>query len=426
MSRSLHLLSCLSRFPSRPLRCHRVFRIKLLSSIMVLLVALYVGPAAYSAELPGGEYVALGDSYASGFGVSPYESGTDVDGGNECKRSTAAYPQLVGQRIGRTPAFHACSGARTGDLYQAKTAWDEPAQLDALSQSTGVVTLSIGGNDAGFAQVLGDCIGGWRILPFITCSGDKQITDRVDSAIDALGGTGEQDGIHSYEQIMGDIASRAPNATVVAVGYPSFYSSQGRAGGIIPGRCEGVKKVDQRWITAKTNELNTALKAAALRHGYTFADPAGSFAGHELCGPSGSWFYGLFSDGRFHPTADGQTALAGTVVDALGTGAAQGAFALPVMAAAATAQADNARPEADPVITRDGDQLTLDASASTDSDGAVVGVDWYIERADGTEEVLSGTRTSVTIPADEAVSVTAVVTDDQGKEDFATTVFPAS
>ena len=96
------------------------------------------------------------------------------------------------------------------------------------------------------------------------------------------------------------------------------------------------------------------------------------------------------------------------------------------MAAAATAQADNARPEADPVITRDGDQLTLDASDSTDSDGAVVGVDWYIERADGTEEVLSGTRASVTIPADEAVSVTAVVTDDQGKEDFATTVFPAS
>ena len=421
MSRSLHLLSCLSRLRSRPLRCHRVFRIKLLSSVMVLLVALYVGPAAYSAELPGGEYVALGDSYASGFGVSPYESGTDVDGGNECKRSTAAYPQLVGQRIGRTPAFHACSGARTGDLYQAKTAWDEPAQLDALSQSTGVVTLSIGGNDAGFAQVLGDCIGGWRILPFITCSGDKQITDRVDSAIDALGGTGEQDGIHSYEQIMGDIASRAPNATVVAVGYPSFYSSQGRVGGIIPGRCEGVKKVDQRWITAKTNELNTALKAAALRHGHQFTDPSDSFAGHELCGEGASWFQGLLNSGRFHPNADGHKAMATSVMNTLND--QQAAQEQP---AAAQAQVDNMRPTGSFTLTRNGDQITLDASASTDTDGTITNVDWYIQHADGAEEVLTGAQATTTVPADQQVSITAVVTDNQGKEDFTTQVAPAS
>ena len=385
-----------------------------------------VGATAHSAQrpaaVPTGRYVALGDSYASGFGVLPYAKGTDVVGGNRCKRSEGAYAHKVGKRIDRALDFHACAEARTKDFYQANTAWGEPAQLDRVGSSTGLVTFSIGGNDAGFRKTLTDCIGGARIFPFVTCSGDKKITDPVDAALDALRGKSTQEGIHSYDAIMADIRSRAPKAAVVAVGYPHMFPVKGGEGGLIPGRCEGVKKVDQRWIAAKTDEVNAALKASALRHGYLFADPTGAFNGHELCGAKGSWFYGLFEDGRFHPIADGHTATADAVMNALKDGGGQQGAALP----AAEEQVRNARPKGAMTVARNGSRLSLDASASTDADGTVAKVDWYIQRPDGSEEELHGVRTATTVSADQAVSVTAVVKDNRGMEDFVTQVSPAA
>ena len=94
--------------------------------------------------------------------------------------------------------------------------------------------------------------------------------------------------------------------------------------------------------------------------------------------------------------------------------------------AAAQAQVDNTRPAGSFTLTRNGDQLALDASASTDADGAIAGIDWYVQHADGTEEILTGARATATIPAGEQVSVTAVVTDNQDKEDFTTQVAPAA
>ena len=53
-------------------------------------------------------------------------------------------------------------------------------------------------------------------------------------------------------------------------------------------------------------------------------------------------------------------------------------------------------------------------------------IDWYIQRADGSEEILTGAQATATVPADEQVSVTAVITDNQGKEDFTTQIAPAA
>ena len=221
---------------------------------------------------------------------------------------------------------------------------------------------------------------------------------------------------------MTDIATRAPNATVVAVGYPRMFTRQGGKGGPVPGRCQGLAKVDQRWINARTNELNSAARAAAQRHGYQFADTSGAFAGHELCGQQTSWFQGLIDDGRFHPNADGHKAMAASVMDALNAQGQEAAQDQP-----AAAQVDNTRPAGAFTLTRDGDRLSLDASASTDSDGTVANIDWYIQHTDGTEEVLTGTRATTTVPADQqvCVTVTAVVTDNQSKEDFTTQVSAA-
>ena len=391
---------------------------------MTLAVFTAVSPSVYSAplapSLPAGNYVALGDSYASGVGAPPYAKGTDVqvENGNKCKRATAAYAHQVADRTGKTLDFGACSGAWTKHFYEARTPWKEPAQLDHLDASTGLVTFSIGGNDAGFAKILSECA---TQPPFSNCSSDKEVTDPVDSTIDALAGKGKQAGVYSYDTIMTDIATRAPNATVVAVGYPRMFTRQGGKGGPVPGRCQGLAKVDQRWINARTNELNTALRVAAQRHGYQFTDPSGSFAGHELCGKQTSWFDGLLDDGRFHPNAAGHKAMASSIMNTLNN--RQAAQEQP---AAAQAQVDNTRPAGSFTLTRNGDQLALDASASTDADGAIASIDWYVQHADGTEEVLTGARATTTVPTDEQAVVTAVVTDNQGKETFSSQVSPAA
>ena len=415
---------CLSTPPTTTVSRTRRLTLHFGLLVTVLAALTAVGPSVHSVSLapslPTGGYVALGDSYASGVGAPPYAKGTNVqmENGNKCKRATAAYAHQVADRTGKTLDFGACSGAWTKHFYEARTPWKEPAQLDHLNASTGLVTFSIGGNDAGFAKILSECA---TQPPFSNCSSDKEVTDPVDSTIDALAGKGKQAGVYNYDTIMTDIATRAPNATVVAVGYPRMFTRQGGKGGPVPGRCQGLAKVDQRWINARTNELNTALRAAAQRHGYQFTDPSGSFAGHELCGKQTSWFQGLIDDGRFHPNAAGHKAMASSIMNTLNN--RQAAQEQP---AAAQAQVDNTRPAGSFTLTRNGDQLALDASASTDADGAIAGIDWYVQHADGTEEILTGARATATIPAGEQVSVTAVVTDNQDKEDFTTQVAPAA
>lgn len=89
------------------------------------------------------------------------------------------------------------------------------------------------------------------------------------------------------------------------------------------------------------------------------------------------------------------------------------------------AASTDVRPAGDVRITRSGDRLDLDASASTDPDGTVTRVDWYVERQSG-EELAEGARSTIPLPADEPVSVTAVVTDDRGMTDFVSDVVPAT
>ncbi len=91
-------------------------------------------------------YVALGDSYSSGVGAGSY-----IASSGDCKRSTKAHPYLWA--AANSPSsfdFTACSGARTGDVLAG--------QLGPLGSTTGLVSISVGGNDAGFADVMMTCV----------------------------------------------------------------------------------------------------------------------------------------------------------------------------------------------------------------------------------------------------------------------------
>jgi hypothetical protein len=143
--------------------------------VAACLTIAFAGPAASAGAAPTGpgaattltRYVALGDSYSSGEGNPPFIGGTD----GKCDRSSAAYGPLLVTSM-NVPAtdfsFPACSGAMVADLVanlgaDATGQFGEGPQLDAIappgksSSTTGLVTLSIGGNDAGFAFAVTDC-----------------------------------------------------------------------------------------------------------------------------------------------------------------------------------------------------------------------------------------------------------------------------
>ena len=116
--------------------------------------------------------VSLGDSYSSGEGNPrpPFLKGTATKT-DACHRSPIAYPELLvndhSLGLDRSAyAFVACSGATRRDVWNGNVANHEPSQLNALSASTSLVTLSVGGNDVDFPGVLAHCItGGLTNLP---------------------------------------------------------------------------------------------------------------------------------------------------------------------------------------------------------------------------------------------------------------------
>ncbi|MFI1355421.1 SGNH/GDSL hydrolase family protein [Streptomyces sp. NPDC020898] len=246
------------------------------SLLLAIGVALTGATSAHASQLAAATgYVALGDSYSSGVGAGGY-----IASSGNCKRSTKAYPYLwAAAHSPSTFNFTACSGARTGDVLAS--------QLTPLGSSTGLVSISVGGNDAGFADVMTTCV----------LQSDSNCLSRINTAKAYVDSTlpGQLDTVYDA------ISSRAPAAHVVVLGYPHFYKL-GQA-------CLGLSEAKRSAINGAADHLNGALAKRAADHGFTFGDVRNAFTGHELC--SGSpWLHSLnlLSIGdSYHPTAAGQS-----------------------------------------------------------------------------------------------------------------------
>lgn len=114
------------------------------------------------------QIVALGDSYISGEGAEHYFEGTDEPDPthrNLCHRASAAYPYILAEELGASLHFIACSGAKTADvtahaqypLSKEGVVGDEPQLALLEGADPDMVLISIGGNDAGFAEIGIDC-----------------------------------------------------------------------------------------------------------------------------------------------------------------------------------------------------------------------------------------------------------------------------
>ncbi|GAB7107350.1 SGNH family lipase [Streptomyces phaeofaciens JCM 4814] len=247
------------------------------SSLLLAVGTALTGASAAQASplAAAGGYVALGDSYSSGVGADSY-----ISSSGDCKRSTKAYPYLW--NAAHAPAsftFAACSGARTGDVLAN--------QLGGLNSSTGLVSITVGGNDAGFADVMTTCVTG----------SDSTCLNRINTAKAYVDSTlpGKLDSVYSA------IRAKAPSARVVVIGYPRFY----KLGTV----CVGLSETKRSAINNAADYLNTALAKRAAAHGYVFGDVRTTFAGHEICSGS-SWLHSLnwLNIGvSYHPTASGQS-----------------------------------------------------------------------------------------------------------------------
>ncbi|MGW0562092.1 SGNH/GDSL hydrolase family protein [Streptomyces sp. NPDC003016] len=257
----------------------KLSRIAAFSSSLLLAAALALtgASAAHAAEqAQSPDYVALGDSYSSGVGAGSYDSASGA-----CKRSTRAYPALWAASYSpSTFAFTACSGARTGDVTTG--------QLGPLNASTDLVSLTVGGNDAGFADVMTTCV----------LQSDSACLARIAEARAYVDTTlpGKLDSVYSA------IRAKATAAHVVVLGYPRFYK--------LSGNCiAGLTERERAAINDASDHLNAATAKRAADHGYTFAQVTEAFTGHEICS-SAPWLHSVkwtnIGD-SYHPTAAGQS-----------------------------------------------------------------------------------------------------------------------
>jgi lysophospholipase L1-like esterase len=253
-----------------PLRRLVVSLLALLAVVAPALVAVGTAPAQAAAP----PYVALGDSYSSGVGTRSY-----LADGTSCQRSSYAYPALVAAQLGYALTFKACSGATIPTVTTT--------QLGALSSATRYVTLSVGGNDAGFADVLTECA-----TPFWAGDCDAAVDEAQAYITTTLPGR--------LSTLYSSIRTRASTARVVVVGYPRVFNGDD---------CNAAtwfSPAEETRLNQTADLLNAALARAASARGFAFANPTSRFVGHAVCDDP-EWLNGLSSpvSDSYHPNRSG-------------------------------------------------------------------------------------------------------------------------
>lgn len=245
-----------------------------IAGLFVAVAACALVFAAFGKAAAGPTYAALGDSYSSGVGTGSYT----LD--STCKRSVYAYPYLWAQKhAGTALSFVACSGAKTSDVLST--------QIQAVTASTTLVTLTVGGNDVGFANLIYQCT-------LSDCS----------AALDSTRGSLETTLGPSLDQVYATLRARAASgAAIIALGYPRVFSTS---------TCFGTLGISSTEET-KANQLSDALDALIATHaaadGVIYKSAVGAFTGHAVCS-STSWLNGLnlFNSGEsYHPNRNGHS-----------------------------------------------------------------------------------------------------------------------
>jgi lysophospholipase L1-like esterase len=254
--------------------------------------------------------LALGDSFSSGQGAGHFDPAT-TGHGNTCFRSPDAWPQVLAPKLRLTalPSL-ACSGATAPEVLRDRAGGQverRRSQVGRIGGSPKVITITIGGNDVGFAKVLRDCVSVDCKRKYDKPSGDVLARRVDDLARDTL------------PPLYRAIRAAAPGARLLVVGYPRLFpkdvpdhaTPNCAAWGLITSEEVG-------YLNRRTETLNAGIRQAARSVDVEFVDVEDAFDGHELRCSGMTYMNRLKPLSRlrpssFHPNAAGHARLAEVV-----------------------------------------------------------------------------------------------------------------
>lgn len=332
-----------------------------LLGVALLAAAFAASPAtaATPPDLNGLDYVALGDSYSAGFGLTPYSE----QPASGCYQADQNYPHLVAAAFGLVLNDRTCSGATTLNIMNTPQltitgAGTAPVQADSLTPDTDLVTVTIGGNDLGFADVAEVCIAETANGPLlfdlvgVDLPNCRSFYAPV-AGVDILATRLADEVAPLLNQTFAMIADRAPNAKVFVIGYPAIaptadvfptgcYSSPLGTGPLgldppFPVDTFPFTSVDTLYLHETEVRLDAAIRTAAQANGATYLSTLELTREHSACEPAGEAYisgltlmdnatdanstpiidgYGM-ALGALHPNTAGVAFLSGQVVAAI-------------------------------------------------------------------------------------------------------------
>lgn len=280
----------------------RLLRIALLSllglALLLLAVLVYQGRRHPSGNP---EYVALGSSFAAGFGLGKMAPKSPII----CFRSVNGYPQQLARKLGLPLVDMSCSGSTADDILTGGQFFQGP-QLAAVGPATLLVTLTSGGNDISY---IGDLIAmsygdrgdlkRWAVSLVYRAphSAAQRNIPRVEAELRAIIRTARR---------------RAPKARIVVATYPAVLPAHGTCPAL------GLTATQAVLMRGVADQLAQATRTAARAQKAILVDMAKIGAAHDACSRD-PWANGARprAGKPFHPTLAGATATAEHIARAL-------------------------------------------------------------------------------------------------------------
>jgi GDSL-like Lipase/Acylhydrolase family len=279
------------------LRCSRF-----VSVLASLLATLTIGVAGASAA----NWAGLGDSYAAG-PLIPNQQLNPLG----CLRSDHNFAHLAAAALGKSLADVSCSGAKTDDMAapQNVTPGPNPPQFNALTATTQIVTLQIGGNDIGFTSIIENCA---TANPFGHPCRDRYVVNGHDTLADRIAATAPK-----LAAVLQGIHARSPQARVFVVNYAALLPETGI--GCWPQ--VPIAWADVAYLRGVEKNLNAMLAQQAAANSAQIVDDYSASIGRDACkSASTRWVEPLVPAtlaAPFHPNARGEAGIAAVVVGAV-------------------------------------------------------------------------------------------------------------
>ncbi len=277
---------------------------KRIPSTLILFAAIFgtifaLSPMASAFGMSNNNtYVALGDSVAAGFGL-PSTSTNPID--QLCGRSTKAYPYFLAVALHASLTQAACSSASvtaglTGSQQVSSTV-TLPSQISQafMSGTPKLMTITIGANDVSWNNFIEEC--------YVSQCGSSQDNQTIQTLLSQL-----KDNLRTALSDIQQLSGQGKPPRVILTGY--YFPLSATAPTCAD--TEGLTPAKIDWLSSKQHELDQTIKGLASQYQFATYVPL-HFSGHELC-TTDSWVQGLQAAGPFHPTTEGQAAIAHDVL----------------------------------------------------------------------------------------------------------------